>query len=159
MKPSRKNGFTLVEIMVTTMIISLLLAVATPSILRAHIKAREAKLKGDLRTIRAALEQFNNDTGVFPVTPYQLTQSNPTPVGHRVTENGIAWNQPFDPASYKGPYLKTLPTVDPLFKGSPAGNVHGNEWVYDSGPSTMEQNWIQAPSQAMSTEGTSYNTW
>lgn len=156
----KRRGFTLAEIMVVTAITGILLAIASPGLRHAQIKAREAKLKADLKAIRDAMEQFNNDTGTYPGTPAALSQTTPVGSGWRTTAGGGMTLVPIPPGSWRGPYLKAVPTPDPMFTGSPAGFVHSpHGWVYDSGVGTLQQNWLQAPSTAISTEGTPYNTW
>jgi prepilin-type N-terminal cleavage/methylation domain-containing protein len=55
---SETQGFTLIEIMIVTLIITVIVAIAVPSLLRARIQADEATVIGDLRTISQAQTSF-----------------------------------------------------------------------------------------------------
>ncbi len=61
-----EGGFTLVELMVVMLIISILLAVAVPSFISAIRSAREAALREDLHTMRDAIEQYTEDKQAAP---------------------------------------------------------------------------------------------
>ena len=63
---ARQSGFTLVELMVVMLIISILLAVAVPSFISAIRSAREAALRQDLHTMRDAIEQYTEDKQEAP---------------------------------------------------------------------------------------------
>ena len=58
MRRLRKDGFTLVEIMIVVAIIILLAAIAIPNLLRARHNANEAAAIGSLRTLSTAMESF-----------------------------------------------------------------------------------------------------
>ena len=58
MKNQKKQGFTLVEIMIVVMIIGLLAAIALPSFQRARNEAREKSCINNLRLIEAAKDQY-----------------------------------------------------------------------------------------------------
>ena len=57
-QPTRRAGFTLVEIMIVVGIITLLAALAIPGFLRARKRAQASRVKDDLRLIEAAVDQF-----------------------------------------------------------------------------------------------------
>lgn len=57
MKKTRKNGFTLVEIMIVVLIIGLLAAIAVPGFARARADARSKTCINNLRLIEAAKDQ------------------------------------------------------------------------------------------------------
>jgi general secretion pathway protein G len=70
-----QGGFTLVELMVVMLIISILLAVAVPSYISAIRSAREAALREDLHTMRDAIEQYTEDKQAAPQSLDDLVQS------------------------------------------------------------------------------------
>lgn len=64
----RQKGFTLVELLIVVLIISILAAVGFVSYSTAQKQARIAKRVEDLRAIRTALEIFYAKNGAYPST-------------------------------------------------------------------------------------------
>lgn len=62
----RRNGFTLLELLVVMTIIGILAAIAIPALKHSPQKAREAALREDLFTFRSCLDQFHGDKGHYP---------------------------------------------------------------------------------------------
>jgi general secretion pathway protein G len=62
----KKNGFTLIEILVTISIIGLLTMIGITNFRVANQKARDGRRQGDLEQIRAALELYRTDEGEYP---------------------------------------------------------------------------------------------
>ena len=71
----RSSGFTLVELMVVMLIISILLAIAVPSYISTIRSAREAALREDLHTLRDAIEQYTEDKEQAPQSLDDLVQA------------------------------------------------------------------------------------
>ena len=68
--PSRRKGFTLVEIMIVVAIIALLAAIALPGFLRARKRSQASRILNDLRLIDSAIDQYaieNNKKSNDPV--------------------------------------------------------------------------------------------
>jgi len=61
-------------------------------------KAKESSMVSNLSILRNALEQFQADTGVYPVRLDDL--------GEPPTKNGIVGATKIKPGTYKGPYLR-----------------------------------------------------
>jgi len=72
---STAAGFTLVELMVVMLIMSILLAIAVPSFVAAIKSAREAALRQDLHTMRDAIEQYTEDKQEAPQSLDDLVQA------------------------------------------------------------------------------------
>ncbi|MGC2619320.1 MAG: type II secretion system protein [Acidobacteriaceae bacterium] len=72
---TRESGFTLVELMIVMLIISVLAAVAIPSFVGAIKNAREAALKEDLHVMRDAIDSYTMDKNKAPQSLDDLVQS------------------------------------------------------------------------------------
>ena len=66
MKIQRKNGFTLIELMVVMAIIGVLLTVAVPRYFHSVDKSKEAVLHQNLQLTREALDKYFGDNGKYP---------------------------------------------------------------------------------------------
>jgi general secretion pathway protein G len=66
MTGKRRAGFTLIEMMVVMVVISMLLTIAVPRYLRSLERSKEAVLKQDLSALRESIDKFYGDTGKFP---------------------------------------------------------------------------------------------
>jgi prepilin-type N-terminal cleavage/methylation domain-containing protein len=56
--PTKREGFTLVEIMIVVAIIALLAAIAVPGFLRARKRSQASRIINDLRLIDSAVDQY-----------------------------------------------------------------------------------------------------
>ena len=57
-KPARRNGFTLMEMMIVVTIMAMLMAIATPSFVRARDSARTNSCMANLKAIDGAKTQW-----------------------------------------------------------------------------------------------------
>ncbi len=68
--PSRRRGFTLVEIMIVVAIIALLASIAVPNFLRARKRSQATRILEDLRVIDNATDMYamenNKTSGMNP---------------------------------------------------------------------------------------------
>lgn len=62
----RRGGFTLVEVLVVMAIIGLLIAFSTVAYRATKEAARDAKRRGDLQSVRSALELYRTDCRQYP---------------------------------------------------------------------------------------------
>jgi general secretion pathway protein G len=62
----KDRGFTLIELMVVMVIVSLLITVAAPRYFGSLQKSKETVLRQTLATTRDALDKFYGDTGKYP---------------------------------------------------------------------------------------------
>ena len=99
---TRKQGFTLVEIMIVVAIIGLLASIAIPSFMKARTQSQQNACINNLRQIESSKEQWalemRKGNGVAVVTSEVLTYiKNPStatncPAGGTVTFNAIGTN-------------------------------------------------------------------
>jgi len=64
----RRDGFTLLELLVVMAIIATLLTIATPRYMRSLQRSREAVLMQDLTSMRESIDKFYGDNGHYPPT-------------------------------------------------------------------------------------------
>ncbi len=96
-KRRRRNGFTLVELMVVIVIIGLLATIVALNVLPSGDTARVQKAKADIATIEQGLELYRLQMGTYPTTQQGLTALVSAPAGT-------------DAARYQaGGYVKRLP--------------------------------------------------
>ena len=75
-----KKAFSLLELLVTVGIISILLAIGLTSYSTVQKKSRDAKRRGDLKTLQQAQEQYYSSCGNVYLTPpidSQIDCANP----------------------------------------------------------------------------------
>jgi general secretion pathway protein G len=70
-----QDGFTLVELMVVMLIISVLAAIAIPAYIASLRNAREAVLKEDLHVMRQAIDSYTMDKEKGPQSLDDLVQA------------------------------------------------------------------------------------
>ena len=63
----RKEGFTLIELMIVILIISILVAIAIPVYLAAKSNAQKRTCQANLRTIDGAINTYLGENEVYPI--------------------------------------------------------------------------------------------
>ena len=66
MKFTAQSGFTLVELMIVLVIIAIVVAITSMSVLAARVQANEGQAKAALNAIASAVEMYRNTQGVYP---------------------------------------------------------------------------------------------
>ena len=103
MTPSRRSGFTLVEIMIVVAIIGLLAAIAIPNFVKARSKAQQNACIANLKQIDGAVQQWalefkktTTDTYTFAnITDFLKGSVIPTcPAGGTYTEGATVGTVP-----------------------------------------------------------------
>ena len=61
-----RGGFTLVELLVVIIIISILAAIAVPAVMRAVATANNARIKTEIDMLHMAIMQYKNEHGSYP---------------------------------------------------------------------------------------------
>jgi len=114
--PNARAGFTLIEVLVTLVLIALLLGVIVPSVLNQLDRGDPTRVASDLEGVRSGVRLFRVDVKRFPYSVEQLTEN---PVG-----TGVPWDTIVDfngatintglIARWNGPYLDGSPVADTL---------------------------------------------
>lgn len=107
----KNKGFTLIEVMVVVVILSILAAIVVPKIMDRPEQARITKAKSDIRALEAALNLYRLDNMTYPTTDQGLEAlvSKPTdsPEPRNWKEGGYLDRLPMDP--WNNPYLYLSP--------------------------------------------------
>jgi general secretion pathway protein G len=131
-KPVRRgaHGFTLLELMIVMMIISILIGMAAIIYDKTIKHAREAVLKQDLQTMRQAIDNFTLDKQQAPQSLDDLVD------GH---------------------YLREVP-VDPVCRQKD-WVVHIGDTVLSPDQSSTGVDDVHSGCEQNGSDGTSYTTW
>src|SRR3989344_8588107 len=94
-----KKGFTLLELIISIVIISLLTAIGSIGYTDIIQNARNAKRKSDLRELQLAIEKYYQDQGAYPDTSGQPICSfdHPTDYIPDLVSDGYIQKLPQDP--------------------------------------------------------------
>jgi len=77
MRYSRRQGFTLVEVMIVVAVIAVLAVIAVPQFLRAKISANYTAAQSTLKVIGSALETYSGDNQTYPTDTAALIGTLP----------------------------------------------------------------------------------
>jgi general secretion pathway protein G len=127
----RQGGFTLVELMVVMLIISVLAAIAIPAYIASLRNAREAVLKEDLHVMRQAIDSYTMDKEKGPQSLDDLVQSG---------------------------YLKEIPT-DPMTHSSSTWVTATSDVLESVDQSDPGINDVHSGSDEQGTNGQPYSGW
>jgi general secretion pathway protein G len=133
MRAAKKSegGFTLIELMIVMAIIGILIAISVPIYANVVRRAKEAVLREDLHTLRTSIDSYTVDKEKAPDSLDDLVQAG---------------------------YLKAIP-VDPMTQSSETWITGESDTMTDVDETQAGMNDVHSGSEAMSSEGTTYNTW
>ena len=98
----RRNGFTLLELVLVVIILSTLAMLVVPRLAGRSEEARQAAARADVRAnLSTALDLYEMDSGLYPTTDQGLAALKTRP------------EQPPVPKNWRGPYLKKSSPKDP----------------------------------------------
>ncbi len=127
----RREGFSLLEMMMVVTVILILAAISTPFYRTAVIRAREAVLREHLFTLRNLINEFTRDIGRAPSSLDEIVE--------------------------KG-YLGRLPT-DPFTGSNVTWQETKEDAPLSSSQKTLGIVDVHSGSAETSLEGTPYNSW
>lgn len=106
-KHDKQSGFTLVEVMVTMVILGLLATVVVLNVLPAQDKATVQKVRTDISTMSQAIELYRLDLNAYPESLEDLVRSPSGQNDDRYAKGGYIKFLPQDP--WKRDYLYAYP--------------------------------------------------
>lgn len=112
---SNEDGYTLVEVMVVMLILSLIIGFVATNVIPIGDKAKQQTARADIATYGSALDQYKLDLGVYPGEQDGLQALKTAPSGLPNTEN-------YRP----GGYVK-------LIKNDPWGNAYVYRYPGENG--------------------------
>jgi general secretion pathway protein G len=124
-------GFTLVELMIVMAISGVLAMVAVPSYISALQHAREAVLKEDLHTLRAAIDSYTMDKQKAPQSLDDLIQDG---------------------------YIKSVPE-DPMTRSTTTWVTDSSDSMHSLDQTDPGIDDIHSGSDQTGSDGQPYNTW
>ncbi len=127
----RQGGFTLVELMVVMLIISVLAAIAIPAFIASIKSAREAVLKEDLHIMRQAIDSYTMDKEKGPQSLDDLVQ---------------------------GGYLKEIPS-DPMTHSTSTWVTATSDVLESVDQSEPGINDVHSGSDEVGSNGQPYSSW
>ena len=105
----KRNGFTLVEILIVVIILGILAAIVIPQFSDASEKARLSSLVSDLQTVRSQIQLYKfHHIGDLPGTVGGVSFED-SMTKYTTIDGELAVPQAPDPNVY-GPYLRMIPT-------------------------------------------------
>jgi len=131
---NKKNGFTLIEILIVVMIIGVLSGVMlrVMNISDINKKARDSQRVADIRRIQTALELSYVDTRVYPTAPTLLSITSTDTLSTFLESGSYISDVPVDPmratnTTYAYRYVSSGPT---------AGKIYSIYYAIESEPTT-----------------------
>lgn len=103
-KTMKPRAFTLIELMITVLIIGMLLAIAIPSYRNGHRRAKENALRTELRVLRSGIFAFYSDCGCYPTSLGHLDDTS-APTQCQIPAGA---SRSLTASRFRGPYLKTV---------------------------------------------------
>jgi general secretion pathway protein G len=126
-----EGGFTLVELMIVMAIIAILVTIAIPIYGRSVQKAKEAVVREDLHVMRTAIDSYTVDKEKAPTSLDDLVQAG---------------------------YMKSIP-IDPMTSRNDTWITSESDTLSDLSETQGGIDDVHSGSQAISSEGTTYNSW
>ena len=124
------TGFTLIELMIVMLIMSILIGIAAIAYDKTVVKAREAVLRQDLQTMRQAIDNYTMDKQQAPQSLEDLVDAH---------------------------YLREIP-VDPVSQHKD-WVLHFGDTVLTPEQNGTGVDDVHSGSEAVGSNGEAYNTW
>jgi general secretion pathway protein G len=125
------RGFTLIELMIVISIILILIAIAVPVYNQSVLRAKEAVLRQDLKTMRDQIDNYTMDKEKAPQTLDDLIQAG---------------------------YLRKLPK-DPFTNSTETWQAETSDTLQSLDQTEPGISDVHSGSELVGSDGTAYNTW
>ncbi len=126
----RDFGFTLIELMIVMLIMSILIGIAAIAYDKTVVKARESVLKQDLQTMRQAIDNYTMDKQQAPQSLEDLVDAH---------------------------YLREIP-IDPVSQQKD-WVLHFGDTVLTAEQNGTGVDDVHSGSESVGSNGEAYNTW
>jgi general secretion pathway protein G len=162
----KKNGFTLVELMIVVTILGILAAIVIPEFQGHAAESRESAVKSSLHTVRCQIELYKMQHNNLNPGYFGANQASAAMIGDQFTGTSridgfaISTKTPSDPFLY-GPYLMEMPVnpfnnlsdVKPVASGVTDFSTVADDstgWLYQKETATFKINYSGADSDDVS---------
>jgi prepilin-type N-terminal cleavage/methylation domain-containing protein len=108
----RRNGFTLVELLVVIAIIALMIALLLPAVQQARETARRTYCKNNLKQLALAMHDYESCFGQFPMPSTWSVDA----VASKI-QSGQSWGQAILPFIDCGPLANSFDRTQPIWSG------------------------------------------
>lgn len=131
LRKKHSRGFTLIELMIVISLILILVSVAVPNYRASIVHARESVLRQNLFTLRSVISQYTLDKQKAPQALDDLVQAG---------------------------YMKQIPN-DPMTSKPDWTPEQEDSTIMSADQQDSGIDDVHSASEAVSSDGTAYNTW
>ncbi len=131
----KQSAFTLIELLIVVAIIGILAAIAVPNFLNAQVRAKVARVRGDVKALSSALEMYRLDNN-----SYLIDYGGPD-VEDR------SWRQLTTPIAYISGVEMTRDPFTSGQAGAEGGNFQNKRVFYDYGGGAWSANLSGGPAR------------
>lgn len=137
------NGFTLIEILVVTIVVGILFAIALPNFISAEDKAKLAAVKANMHTVQIASEGYKTDTGSYATSAVELDPYFPGGSFHTGGASGTRPDNPITGQAGQSLYNEAFSTSAMIVaeRSTPPGAGSGSRGQIGYCPADIDQSY------------------